>query len=86
MPKHELLLLKNMSQPGYTGSLADYEATGGYQALRATLGKTAPADVTAAVRKSGLRGRGGAGFPTGVKWGFLPKDYQGPRYLCCNAD
>ena len=36
--------------------------------------------------KSGLRGRGGAGFPTGVKWGFLPKDYQGPRYLCCNAD
>jgi NADH-quinone oxidoreductase subunit F len=86
MPKHELILLKNMSQPGYSGSLADYEATGGYQALRATLGKTAPADVTTAVRKSGLRGRGGAGFPTGVKWGFLPKDYQGPRYLCCNAD
>ena len=38
------------------------------------------------VMKSGLRGRGGAGFPTGVKWGFLPKDYHGPRYLCCNAD
>lgn len=86
MPQHELVLLKNMSQPGYTGSLADYEKAGGYQALRATLGKIAPADVTATVRKSGLRGRGGAGFPTGVKWGFLPKDYQGPRYLCCNAD
>jgi NADH-quinone oxidoreductase subunit F len=86
MPQHELILLKNMSQPGYTGSLADYEATGGYHALRVTLGKTAPADVTTTVRKSGLRGRGGAGFPTGVKWGFLPKDYQGPRYLCCNAD
>ncbi|HEU5406326.1 MAG TPA: NADH-quinone oxidoreductase subunit F, partial [Nitrospira sp.] len=86
MPQHKLILLKNMMQPGYTGSLADYEKTGGYQALRNTLGKIAPLDVTAMVRKSGLRGRGGAGFPTGVKWGFLPKDYQGPRYLCCNAD
>lgn len=86
MPKHELILLKNMMQPGYTGSLQDYEKTGGYQAVRNTLGKIAPAEVTAVVRKSGLRGRGGAGFPTGVKWGFLPKDYQGSRYLCCNAD
>ncbi|HLZ33875.1 MAG TPA: NADH-quinone oxidoreductase subunit NuoF [Nitrospira sp.] len=86
MPKHEPVLLKNMSQPGYTGSLADYEKTGGYQALRKVLGKVAPGDVTQLVIKSGLRGRGGAGFPTGVKWGFLPKDYQGPRYLCCNAD
>lgn len=86
MPTHELILLKNMSTPGYTGSLADYERAGGYQALRKVLGKIAPADVTEMVKKSGLRGRGGAGFPTGVKWEFLPKDYQGPRYLCCNAD
>ncbi len=86
MPQHELILLKSMMQPGYTGSLSDYEKTGGYHALRNALGKIAPADVTATVRKSGLRGRGGAGFPTGVKWGFLPKDYHGPRYLCCNAD
>ncbi|MEK6584994.1 MAG: hypothetical protein AABZ24_01520, partial [Nitrospirota bacterium] len=50
MPKHELILLKNMMQPGYTGSLTDYEKTGGYQALRNTLGKIAPADVTAIVK------------------------------------
>jgi NADH-quinone oxidoreductase subunit F len=86
MPKYEPILLKNMLQPGYTGSLAEYERAGGYQAIRKVLGKVSPADVTAVVMKSGLRGRGGAGFPTGVKWGFLPKDYQGPRYLCCNAD
>ncbi len=86
MPKHELILLKNMMQPGYTGSLKDYEKAGGYQALKKVLGKVAPADVTTMVIKSGLRGRGGAGFPTGVKWNFLPKDYQGPKYLCCNAD
>src|SRR4026209_377889 len=86
MPKHEPILLKNMSQPGYTGTLAEYEKTGGYQALKKILGKMSPADVTQLVIKSGLRGRGGAGFPTGVKWGFLPKDYKGARYLCCNAD
>ncbi len=86
MPKRELILLKNMMQPGYTGSLKDYEKTGGYQALRKVLGKVQPADVTQMVMKSGLRGRGGAGFPTGVKWNFLPKDYKGPKYLCCNAD
>ncbi|MEX5215281.1 MAG: NADH-quinone oxidoreductase subunit NuoF [Nitrospiraceae bacterium] len=86
MHTHEPILLKNMMQPGYSGSLADYERTGGYQALRQVLGKIAPAEVAAIVTKSGLRGRGGAGFPTGIKWGFLPKDYQGPRYLCCNAD
>ncbi len=50
MPQHELILLKNMMQPGYTGSLADYEQAAGYQALRNTLGKSAPPDVTAMVR------------------------------------
>jgi NADH-quinone oxidoreductase subunit F len=86
MAQYELILLKNMSSAGYTGSLGDYERTGGYQALRKVLGKVAPRDVTEMVKKSGLRGRGGAGFPTGVKWGFLPKDHPGPIYLCCNAD
>lgn len=86
MPQFEKILLKNMEMPGYTGSLADYERAGGYQALRKIVGKVPPAEITETVKKSGLRGRGGAGFPTGVKWGFLPKDYQGPKYLCCNAD
>ena len=79
MAQHEPILLKNMSQPGYTGSLADYERTGGYQAIKKVIGKVSLAEVTQLVIKSGLRGRGGAGFPTGVKWGFLPKDYQGLR-------
>ncbi len=83
---YEKILLKNMEQPGYTGSLADYERAGGYQALRKVLSKVAPAEVTEMIKQSGLRGRGGAGFPTGVKWGFLPKNYRGPVYLCCNAD
>src|SRR5947209_2782753 len=86
MNKYEPILLKNMMQPGYTGSLADYERAGGYQALRKALGKIAPADIIEVVKKSGLRGRGGAGFPTGVKWSFIPKDHRGPRYLICNAD
>lgn len=86
MAQYEKILTKNMSQPGYTGTLREYEQTGGYTALRKVLGKIAPAEVTEIVKKSGLRGRGGAGFPTGVKWSFIPKDHPGPKYLCCNAD
>ena len=86
MPKYELVLLKNMSQPGYTGSLADYEQAGGYQALRNSLGKIPPAEVTAKVMKSGLRGRGGAGFPTGVKWEAVRKTPADAKYVVCNAD
>src|SRR3954469_25737679 len=66
-------------------SLAAYERDGGYEALRAALAMP-PADIVTTVKDSGLRGRGGAGFPTGLKWSFLPKPDGGPRYLVVNAD
>ena len=65
-------------------SLAGYQADGGYRALTKALAMN-PADVVEEVKKSNLRGRGGAGFSTGLKWTFLPKDVR-PRYLCVNAD
>jgi NADH-quinone oxidoreductase subunit F len=66
-------------------SLRAYTADEGYDGLRRAL-TMQPAEVIAEVKESGLRGRGGAGFPTGMKWGFLPKPDGGPRYLVVNAD
>ena len=79
------VLTKNMHIPDLP-QIDVYESTGGYQALRKALRELKPADVIESVKKSGLRGRGGAGFPTGVKWGFVPKNTGKPIYLCINAD
>ena len=65
--------------------LTNYQRRGGYQALRSAL-QMEPADVVAVVKDSGLRGRGGAGFPTGMKWSFIPQDNPKPKYLVVNAD
>ena len=67
-------------------TLASYRARGGYAPLEKVLAEKQPADVIEMVKASGLRGRGGAGFSTGLKWTFLPKDHPGPIYLCVNAD
>lgn len=66
--------------------IATYEKNGGYQALRKAIAQIAPADLTDMVKQSGLRGRGGAGFSTGTKWSFIPKDPKLPKYLVCNSD
>jgi NADH-quinone oxidoreductase subunit F len=66
-------------------TLESYQSRGGYDALRIALGMSQD-DVITAVKDSGLRGRGGAGFPTGMKWGFIPQDNPKPKYLVVNAD
>ncbi|TSE26558.1 NADH-quinone oxidoreductase subunit F [Tepidimonas sediminis] len=76
---------------GTNWRLKDYEARGGYQALRKVLGKDGgpgmtPDEVIAEVKASALRGRGGAGFPTGLKWSFMPRQFPGQKYLVCNSD
>ena len=65
--------------------IATYLDNGGYRSLDKALGMT-PDELIEIVKDSGLRGRGGAGFPTGMKWSFVPKDTPKPRYLVCNAD
>ena len=76
---------------GSNWSLKDYEARGGYQALRKILGQDGGPGLTqdeviATVKESALRGRGGAGFPTGLKWSFMPRQFPGQKYLVCNSD
>jgi NADH-quinone oxidoreductase subunit F len=84
---------------GSNWSLKDYEARGGYQALRKILGQDGAVpnpetgavgmtqdQVIATLKESALRGRGGAGFPTGLKWSFMPRQFPGQKYLVCNSD
>ncbi len=81
----EPILTRNIRKPR-SETLEVYEAGGGYQALRKALATNSPLEVLEEVKKSGLRGRGGAGFSTGMKWSFMPKEPVKPHYLICNAD
>lgn len=79
------ILMAYMDQPDQI-HIETYERNGGYQAIRKAIPNIPPAEITEMVKQSGLRGRGGAGFATGVKWGFVPKDPALPKYLVCNCD
>ena len=79
------LIFKNVDRAGYDPSIDCYLNDGGYQQLRKAIGMV-PKDITEEVKKSGLRGRGGAGFPTGMKWTFIPPNNTKPVYLICNGD
>ena len=68
-------------------SFATYEANGGYKVWRKILnGELTPDDIISELKTSGLRGRGGAGFPTGLKWSFMPRNQEGQKYVVCNSD
>ena len=81
-------LTKHIKPGSAALNLKDYRQAGGYDGLRKALKKMAPAEITNLVKASNLLGRGGAGFPTGVKWSLVPMDddKSKPKYLVCNAD
>src|ERR1700756_1627800 len=79
------LLLTNINVPGIN-TFDVYRKQGGYASVEKALKTLTPDEIVEEVKKSGLRGRGGAGFPTGLKWSFLAKPEGVPRYLVCNAD
>src|SRR4051794_13399809 len=85
MPDFEPVLLRRVLKKA-SPSLDAYRADGGYRALAKALDSMSREQIVQLVKDSGLRGRGGAGFPCGLKWTFLPKDHPGPIYLCINAD
>lgn len=79
------ILTANMHDPTQC-EIATYEKNSGYQAIQKAIGKIQPDQLIEMVKQAGLRGRGGAGFLTGAKWGFVPKDTTRPKYVVCNAD
>jgi NADH-quinone oxidoreductase subunit F len=81
----EKVLFQHIDDPEQC-RIETYRKHGGYQALARVLKEQTPDGVIDVVKKSGLRGRGGAGFPAGMKWGFVPKQSPAPKYFCCNAD
>ena len=84
-PREHRLIFKNVDRAGWNTSIECAIADGGYEMLKKAL-KMERSAITNEVKASGLRGRGGAGFPTGVKWGFIPPTNTKPVYLICNAD
>jgi NADH-quinone oxidoreductase subunit F len=84
-PKEHRLVFRNVDRVGWDTSIKCYLKDGGYAQLKKAL-TMPPKKITEEVKESGLRGRGGAGFPTGVKWGFIPAKNTKPVYLICNAD
>src|SRR5262245_18357474 len=82
---NELVLLRHRGIPDYQ-KIEVYERHAGYAATKKALAEFKPGELVELVKASALRGRGGAGFPTGRKWIFLPKQTEKPVYLCINAD
>src|SRR5260221_11208471 len=81
----DAILMKGLD--GGNWRLADYEKRDGYSALKKIIqGKVKPEDIIGDLKKSALRGRGGAGFPTGLKWSVMPRQFPGAKYVVCNSD
>lgn len=85
-PNQDLVCLRTMVHDD-PGSISTYLKVGGYEQLKKILKKKIkPEEILAELKTSGLRGRGGAGFPTAIKWSFMSRDYDGIKYLVCNSD